>query len=92
MIITKLAGLFTSWIDIEKRVYNWTQYKCSRCSVCHTRGVGVGICEHVWVGLSLFTDKEASQFPPVSDDQSVVHYGMIGILDFLQWKLQGPDN
>ena len=29
-------GLFTSWIDIEKCVRTWTQYKCSRRSVCNT--------------------------------------------------------
>ena len=31
-IITKLAGLFTLWIDIEKHVHRWMQYKCSRGS------------------------------------------------------------
>ena len=37
IIITKLMGLFTLWIDIEKRTHSLTQYKCNRLSVCHTQ-------------------------------------------------------
>ena len=43
MIIAKLADLFTSWIELEKRVGSWTQYKCSRRSACHMRDAPVGI-------------------------------------------------
>ena len=56
MIITKLVGLFSLWIDIEKR--SWMQYKCSRRSVCLMRVVRVSICALAWGGLPLFTDKE----------------------------------
>ena len=59
MIITKLAGLFTSWINIEKHVHSWTQYKYNRHSVCHMRGMRVGICACEWVGLPLLEDKKS---------------------------------
>ena len=48
MIVTKLvACLLTSWIDTEKRVRSWTQYKCSRRSACHTLGARICICARV---------------------------------------------
>ena len=58
MIITKLAGLFTLWIDVKERARSWTQYKCSRRSACHTHGASVGIYACMSVGLPLLADKE----------------------------------
>ena len=54
VIITKLVGLFTLWIDSE----NWLQYKCSRLSLCYTHGASVGIYVCEWVGLPLLAEKE----------------------------------
>ena len=74
IIITKLAGLFTSWIDIEKHMRSWTQHKCSKCSAgaCHTRGWYVRICARMWVGLPLLADKETPHHSCLfSDDQSI---------------------
>ena len=51
VINTKLAGLFTSWIDKEKLVRSWTQYKCCRCSVC------VFVCVLEWDYLCLLIKK-----------------------------------
>ena len=78
MIITKLVGLFASWIDIEKRVRSWMQQKCSRRSAGHMQGARVSICERTWVGLPSLTDKEESHNSRlVSDDQSTVMFCII---------------
>ena len=58
MIVTKLAGLFTLWVDIEKRACSWMQYKCSRRSARH--GMRVDICAS---GLPLLVDKENVTIP-----------------------------
>ena len=102
MIITKLADLFTRWIDIEKLVRSWTRYKCSTCTGYHTYGTCIGIYARLWVRLPLFTDKENShnshQF---SDDQSMkcrstwsrcvmVYAQMIYRVKFVSWSFSNP--
>ena len=56
MIITKLVGLFTSLIDIEKCVHSWAQYKCHRRSAVSYAWWRVGICVGIpcsWIKKSL---------------------------------------
>ena len=71
IVITKLVGLFSLWIDIEKCACRWMQYRCRTHSACHTHGASVGIYMLAWVGLPLLVDKEkphnSHQF---SDDHS----------------------
>ena len=89
MIIIKLADLFTLWIDIEKHVHSWKQYKCSICSAYHMHGKSIGIYVCAWVlGLPLlaYEDNPHNSYL-YSDDQSIDF-----ALFLLEWTIMNGIN
>ena len=74
IFITKLVGLFTSWIDIEKCVRSRMQHKCSRRRVViRVVRASVSVYTHEWGYLCL--RKKKSLFIPAYLVMIKVYYG-----------------